>query len=243
MSSAAATEKAIVPAFDFQQVELAIAKDPNLNLSDVLAELATLPPADPKKRPKPSTAVELVTDSLMKALDAIPDVFGKVKPRGRRQLTKGELAQLKAEKVQVDEAIKALDARKKEIHKMVSVHFDVTAEKLKRTDEKTPQNKDGHYLLASPGYPETALVPESEKHFTREKAKDTVSYSFDKLLDLYERKEITRAEFLAFTTQTRVIDDTKIKQALISKGRRQRAQWILDKIAIVKRGNLSIHLR
>ena len=137
----------------------------------------------------------------------------------------------------------AVDARKKEIHKMVSVHFDVTAEKLKRTDEKTPQNKDGHYLLASPGYPETALVPESEKHFTREKAKDTVSYSFDKLLDLYERKEITRAEFLAFTTQTRVIDDTKIKQALISKGRRQRAQWILDKIAIVKRGNLSIHLR
>lgn len=246
MSSAASTDaKAIVPSssFNFAEVDVQLAKDPNLNLATLLGELATLPPIDPKKRPKPSTAVELVTDSLMKAIAVIPDVFGKVKPRGRRQLTKGELADLKAEKVEVDEAIKALEARKKEIHKMVSVHFDVVAEKLKRTDETTPQNKDGHYILASPGNPETALVPESDKHFTREKAKDTVTYSFSKLLELYESGEITRTDFLAFTSPARVIDEAKIKAALISKGRRQRAQWIIDRITVIKRGNLSIHLR
>lgn len=245
-SSAAATEnKALVPAssFDFSKVEIELSKDPNLNLSALLGELATLPPVDPKKRPKPSTAVELVTDSLMAAIQVIPKVFGQVKPRGRRQLTKAELAELKAEKVEVDTAIKALEARKKEIHEMVSVHFDVVAERLKRTSEQTPQNKDGHYLLASPGNPETALVPESDKHFTREKAKDTVTYSFTKLLDLYERGEITRTEYLGLTSQVRAIDESKIKSALISKGRRQRTQWILDRIAVVKRGNLSIHLR
>jgi len=246
MSSAAATEtKDLVPAsaFNFSQVEIELSKDPNLSLTELLGHLATQPSVDPKKRPKPSTAVELVTDGLMRAIEVIPNVFGKVKPRGRRRLTKGELAHLKAEKVEIDAALKALEARKKEIHKMVSVHFDVVAAQLKRVDEKTPQNKDGHYILASPGNPEIALVEGSESHFTREKAKDTVTYSFEKLTDLYERGEITKAEYLGCTRLVRVIDPEKIQRQFLNKRKRQRIQEIVDKIAVIKRGNLSIHLR
>ncbi|PPS89502.1 hypothetical protein [Streptomyces sp. MH60] len=241
MATAKTTE--IVPTFDFAATEVELKGDPNLSLTDVLAKLATLPPTDPKNRPKPATAVELVTDGLMSAIQAIPKVFGQIKPRGRRQLTKAELVSLRDEKIEIDTAIKALTKRKDEIHKMVSVHFDVLADKQKRVTEQTRLDKNGHYLLASPGNAETAPVEGSGHYFTREKASDKAVLNLDKLLALYEAGEITRAELLGFTTTTRTIDETKIRRQLLNKNKRERTQAILDKITEIKPGNLSINLR
>lgn len=244
MPSASATEStaALVPTFDFGKAVEKLSADKTLNLTDVLASIATLPEVDPAKQPKKATAVDLVTDTLMQAIAAIPNVFGKVKPTTRRALSGVELARLRDEKVEVDAAEKALKARKTEIHKLVSVHFDVVAEKAAQATEETRRNKDGHYLLAAPGNPETAVVKEG-KSFTREKAKDTVTYSMDKLLALLEAEEITRQEFLALTSAERFIDPDKIQRAFLSNRKRARTQEILNKIADVKRGTLSIHLR
>ncbi|MFE0490187.1 hypothetical protein [Streptomyces griseoaurantiacus] len=242
MPTATATSE-ITPVFDFDQAVVALRKDSGASLTDVLAELAKLPAADPQDRPKPSTAVELVTDGLMKSIKAIPDVFGKIKPGGRRALAAAELASLQAEKDEIDTAIKALTKRKDEIHAMVSVHFDVLAEKQKRVDEGTPQDKKGHYLIARPGDPETAPVKGSGRYFTRERSSDKAALSHERLLALYEEGKITRAEYLAFTATQRDIDQEKVRRQLLSRTRRQRTQEILDEITVVTPGRLSINLR
>lgn len=250
MTSASATESAsteLVPAlpFDFAKLGVELKSDPSLDLSEALAKLATLPPVDPAKPVKMSTAIELVTDKLLEAIKQLPSVFGKVKPpKVRRTLTASELMLLRDEKVEIDAAEGALKKRKTEIHEMISVHFDVLAEKQRKiTPEKAPTNKDGHYLIASAGNPETAPVKGGEKHFTRQKAKDKVDWSFEKLVSLLEAGEITKAEFLSMTSQTRVLDEGKIKRLLTLPSKMRRAQEITSKITVVKYGALSIHLR
>jgi hypothetical protein len=127
---------------------------------------------------------------------------------------------------------------------MVSVHFDVVAEQQKGIDpKKTPTNKKGHYLIASPGNPERADIKDGAKYFTREKAKDTVEWNLDALLDLLETGEITRAEFRAITSTQSFIDLDKIKRVLTLKAKRERFQEIVGKISTVKHGTLSINLR
>ncbi|QDN94876.1 hypothetical protein FNV58_00685 (plasmid) [Streptomyces sp. RLB1-9] len=250
MTSAAATESTsteLVPSlpFDFDKLGVELKNDPGLNISDVLARLATIPPIDPDKPVKMASVVELVTGELMHAIEEIPDVFGKVKPpASRRVLNTTELAKLRAEKIQIDTAMKALAARKNEIHTMVSVHFDVVAEQQKGIDPtKTPTNKKGHYLIASPGNPERADVKDGLKYFTREKAKDTVEWSMDALLDLLESGKITRAEFRAITSTQAVIDLDKVKRVLTLKSKMPRFQEIVSQISTVKHGTLSINLR
>lgn len=247
MTSASATESALVPAlpFDFDKLGVELKNDPGLNLSEVLAKLATLPSIDPDKPVKMASVVGQVTGELMLAIEEIPGVFGKVKPpASRRVLNTTELSKLRAEKIQIDVAMKALAARKAEIHDMVSVHFDVVAEEQKGIDPtKTPTSKKGHYLIASPGNPERADIKDGLKHFTREKAKDTVVWSLDALLDLLESGEITRAEFRAITSTQAVIDLDKIKRVLTLKAKRERFQEIVGKISTVKHGTLSINLR
>jgi hypothetical protein len=242
--TSASTENTLVPSFDFTTLGAELKKDPNLDLSDVLARLATLPAAEVAKPVKAATAVELVTDKLMDAIEQLPTVFGKVKPpKARRLLNSTELYKLRAEKVQIDAAQGALKKRKAEIHSMISVHFDVYAEThLKIDPEKTPRDKDGHYLIASAGNPETALVKDGDKHFKRQKTKDQAVWSMEKLLDLYEKGEITRAEFLAMTSQTRVLDEDKIKRLLTLPSKMHRIQEIITKITEVQYGTLSIRL-
>lgn len=242
-STKTSSSKELAPTFDFAQAEVALKKDPNLNLTEVLAQLATLPPVAKEKRPKPPTAVELVTDGLMKAIKALPDVFGQVKLRGRRQLTKAEIATLEAEKEEIDAAIKALGKRKDEIHVMISVHLDVSAEKKKLVTEETPQDNKGHYLIAAPGNPEIIPIEGSSRYFTREKASDKVTLSMDKLLALYESGGITRAEFLGFTKRTDAIDEEKIRRRLLNKAKAARTREIIEQIKVVTPGRLSINLR
>jgi hypothetical protein len=250
VTSASATESTsteLVPSlpFDFDKLGVELKNDPSLNLSDVLARLATIQPIDPDKPVKTASVVELVTGELMLAIEEIPKVFGKVKPpASRRLLNNTELAKLRIEKIQIDTAMKALTARKNEIHTMVSVHFDVVAEEHKKIDpEKTPKSAKGHYLIASPGNPERADIKDGLKHFTREKAKDTVEWSMDALLDLLESGKITRAEFRAITSTQHVIDLDKIKRVLTLKNKMARYQEIVSKISTVKHGTLSINLR
>lgn len=242
-ASAATDTKELVHTFDFGKAEIELKANPDLSLTDVLAQLSTLPPIDPAKRPKQPTAVELVTDGLMSAIKAIPGIFGSVKPRGRRQLTKPELASLETEKTQIDTALKALSKRKDEIHSMLSVHADVVAEKRKLANDDTPQDSKGHYLLAAPGSPEIIPIEGSSRYFTREKSSDKATLSMDKLLALYESKEITRAEYLAFTTTQRTIDEEKVRRQLLNRNKRARTREILDKITVVTPGKLSINLR
>jgi hypothetical protein len=250
VTSAPATETTsteLVPTFDFSKAISVLEKDESVNLSDVLAQLATIPvvapPAVKKKVDKDAVARKLEEDRA--TLTALPDAFGVVEePASRRLLSKAELAQAMKEKTALSEAKKAVTAREAKLNEWLSTHFDVYAEKLNLVDpEKTPKDAKGHYLIGAMGNRLEQAVEGADKIFTREKDADKAPMSHELLLAAFEDGKITRAEYLAFTTTVRVLDEKKIRTAMLSKARRERAQEIIAMITQVKPGRLSVHVR
>lgn len=248
MSSAAATEtKDLVPAFDFDKAVITLQKDETASLTDVLAQLATIPvtapPAAKKKVDK--DAVARSHEEARQAISALPDVFGTVKePASRRRFNQTELTKVMTEKLGISEAKKVITKREAELNEWISRHFDVYAEELGLVDpEKTPKDAKGHYLIGAMGNRLEQAVEGAEKMLTREKEADKAPMSHDLLLAAYEEGKISRTEYLAFTTTVRVLDEKKIRSAMLSKGRRQRTQEIIEMITQVKPGKLSIHVR
>lgn len=245
--TSAATESAIVPTYDFSQAVALIEKDESLDLSEVLAKLATIPVAAPpaeKKRVSKSTATRKIEEDR-KALAVLPEAFGVVEePSTRRQFTKAELQKVLDEKTAIAEGKKALTARESKLNEWISTHFDVYAEKLNLVDPtKTPKDAKGHYLIGAKGNRLEAAVEGTDKILTREKEADKAPMSHELLLAAYEAGEISRTEYLAFTKTERVLDEKKIRSYLLSKAKRERTQEIITMITQFKPGKLSVHVR
>lgn len=247
MTSASATESALVPSFDFPQAIALIEKDASLDLSEVLAKLATIPVAAPpaaKKKVDKSAAVAKLEEDR-ETLAALPESFGIVEePTTRRQLTKAELAKVLQEKTAIAEGKKALATRESKLNEWTSTHFDVYAEKLNLVDpKKTPKDAKGHYLIGATGNRLEQAVEGADKILTREKDADKAPMSHELLLAAYEDGKISRTEYLACTTTVRVLDEKKIRSYLLSKSKRERAQEIIAMITQFKPGRLSVHVR
>lgn len=240
MSSATA----LVPAYDFDKAVLALRANTSTNLGSLLAELATLP-APKVKKSADLAIVERVGEDLMRNIAELPTVFNRVDPPTKRALNKPELVKLLEEKERIDAVEKATKKRKERIHSILSDHFDCVAERKKLIGEKTMKDEKGHYLVAVKGAPETQLVEGSGKYFTRERTGDTVIFTHDKALAMYESGEITRADYLACTrpVRTREVDEDKLSRMLLSKKQRERGQRLIAMIGIPKLGRLSINLR
>ncbi|THA72437.1 hypothetical protein E6R60_26245 [Streptomyces sp. A0642] len=238
---------ALVPVYDVDKAIVRLQGDLNGSLSSLLAELATIPVPETQPSSKmPVPVAERLGETLMRAVSQLPKVFGSVKPpASRRKLFKSELAKLEAEKMMIDQSIKALGARKDEIHAMLSVHFDVVAEEAKIVDENAPKDAKGHYLIASPGNPEKAPIDGSSQEFTRERTGDKVIFNAARLEVLYRDGEISRADYLACTRPNtgRVFDEEKLSAMLLTKTKRARGKRLIDLIGDFKRGTNSINLR
>lgn len=246
------TAAEIAPTYDFAQLTLSLRSSPDANLGTLLSELAKIPAPtieQPVVKKADPVAAENLNGQLLRSVEALPKVFGKVNlPVSRRALNKVELAGLVNEKEEISAAKRALVKREALVTQAVSVHFDVVAERDgAATDGETPVDKNGHYLIggSSAAQRQEARVPGIGGFFTREKSADKVDLSFEKLLVLYETGQISRKDFLGMTREVthRVIDEGKIRRGLLSSTRRKHTQEIVRLIGVVTHGTLSINLR
>lgn len=169
-----------------------------------------------------------MTPEAQAAIDALPSVFNQVAPEGPKILTDDELVALYGEREVLRAAMAPLSERDEVIKEIVRHHMDLVAEQANVAVPKdivrdgqviapaTPRDSNGHYVIASKGNPERVRIPQTNQAWSREYREGRVNFTdaATDLLDLYEAGEITREEYLAFTRETRVFDETKAMDAL-----------------------------
>ncbi|MFI0967045.1 hypothetical protein ACH4S8_37525 [Streptomyces sp. NPDC021080] len=244
----------LVPTYDFEAVTKSLQADPGADLATLLNKLAQIPAPAATDKPVVKKKVDPVAEEnfkteILRVTAILPEVVGKVTlPATPRVLRNTELAALIDESEQIGLALKALKAREDKIKNAVSGHFDVTAEKSgKAKPGETPVDDKGHYLIGGSSAEQRleAPVPGKEKRFVREKSKGSSRLSFERLLAAYEEKQITKAEFLAFTREVtyRELDPAQFTKGLLSRARRERTQEIMTLISEASHGTNSVRLR
>lgn len=185
-----------------------------------LSEILTLvspgyvsPPA-PAKLPLPA----VITDEQRAALERFTEVFGSVVPTERRALTEAEGDALLHERAVIVEVKKLAESREADIkttvHNAMDVDFEATFDPDADLPEGVYRNKDGHYVV------EGEVHGGGDTAFRRgvRAGKDVLDVAaLQALADDPDEPCITHAEYLAMTTQTRVVDENKVMLALKSK--------------------------
>lgn len=202
------------------------------------------------KLPKPRELTYELSEQLVK----VPGVFGRVELDERRTLSEDELTALYEEHQTLDGVVKALAKRIEDLKEYVRTDMDVRAEednlafpkdivRGKATVAKaTPRDRKGHYILAEgKGRPYKVPVKGTDRAYSQEFSQGKVTVDGDKLLDLYEAGEITRDELLAFTRETRVLDESKAGAAL--RENPERALEILKMITTHEPPSTSLYVR
>jgi hypothetical protein len=169
----------------------------------------------------------IMTKEIQEALEALPEVFGKVNIEKRRTLTPEEITQVFDEHEALGALQNVLQDRRDNLKEYVRTHLDVDAEEENRAipadvfdaegnkiAEASPRDPHGHYVLGEKGSPERLNVPGTNKAFSREASSYKASISGDRLLELYEAGEISREDYLAFTREVRIFDENKARQAI-----------------------------
>lgn len=175
------------------------------------------------KLPKPRK----VTRELQAQMDRLPGVFGWVELEERRTLSDAELEELRTEHKTLDEVMTALRKRIEDLKEIVRTDMDVRAEEDNIAFPKdivrkgvvvakaTPRDSKGHYILAKgKGQPYKVPIDGTGEAYSQEFRQGKVTVEGEKLLDLYDAGKITRDELLAFTRETRVLDESKAGAAL-----------------------------
>ncbi|GAA1978812.1 hypothetical protein [Kitasatospora viridis] len=233
---------ALVPTFT---ADVAVyATDGTTSLAEMLTKLVTTTPAAPAK-PTVSKmpAVTKVPDDLAQALGQVPAVFKCVAPATRRALRATELKRLLEEKRTLDAVQTAVERRRKEISEIVSTHFDVVSENTGTATDLTPRDGKGHYRTAQPGDREEQLIDGTGMMWTREATADTNTPSQALLEQGLADGTISRADYLAVTAPSRVLDEDRFRRFLLGRRTRSRAAALIPKITTLVPGRLSIHLR
>jgi hypothetical protein len=154
------------------------------------------------------------------AMARLKSAFGKVAPTAVRSLTEDELRQL----LQEYEDLKIIEGRRDSIKHAVLNHNDLglIADDAVADAEV---NKDGHYIKKS-----TVKVPGSGKAFSWEiSERGGGEVTAEALADLEAKGVITHDDYLACTTQVRVVDEAKVLGLLSDGG--DRAQRVLEALA------------
>jgi hypothetical protein len=187
------------------------------NMLDLAAELA--PPAavfteaDALPLPAPKVAFSEV---LRKALKALPDLFGQVMPDEVRKLDRHELKAVTDEAANLKIVAGEIKIRLEAIQDIIRNHQDKEAEESEDglppfTYRIAEGAAKGHWLLATPGNPYKTPVDGYVDSWRQQMVKGDVSVSPSVLFDLDKSGEVTREEFLAFTSAVRVYDADKAK--------------------------------
>lgn len=158
-------------------------------------------------------AIELTPD-LLKALSALPGVFGRQQVTEIRQLTEAELKALGEEQLVIEEITKPLTTRREAIKEIVRNHMDEQARAQGKVTEDTLVDAKGHLVVAAPKQPEQVEIPGTDTVWSREFRKGSVDIEPSRLLDMYEAGEIDRKTYLAFTREVRVFDEHKAMAAM-----------------------------
>lgn len=127
-----------------------------------------------------------------------------VTPVERRRLSQEELASLMEERETLDAISKMIEDRREAQRAAIFNHFDVEAEATGMVGER---DKKGHLLEKA-----EAVVASAGKKFTREVRRSAPSLDADALAALVDDAEsdFSHDDFLACTTQVRVLDEAKV---------------------------------
>lgn len=200
-----------------------VAKDLMEPLPDHQPGAALIPFPDVPKTP-------VLTDEDKEALALLPTVFAKTLVETRRALEPQEIADLFTERETVKKVVEVLSGRVEVINENVRTHVDVDHEARGIAvpkdyvregvvlTEATPRDAAGHYIFAAKSEPTRVNIPGTNKDFSLEYRAGQdggVEINATHLLDLYESGEITRAQYLALTSERRVFDEKKAADAIV----------------------------
>ena len=152
-------------------------------------------------------AIIKLTEGDKIVLQQLPAVFGNVTVQERRELAPHEVKDLLDERAAIDQIAKKLDERKKTIAIMVKNHCDVEVDALPEdVRENLLRDEHGHYIL-----PGSIDCPDLGKRFTREVRENAPTITAEALLEISKDSEsgFSHEDYLACTTQTRVVDEAK----------------------------------
>lgn len=225
------TTTQIVPAYQVGRIAL---RDKTKTLREVAADLIG-PEVEFEHSsdlvPFPAVPqTPILTDEDKAALAKLPQVFAGVLVDERRALTQDEVKALFVERETVKQVLTVLKGREDVINENVRTHVDVDQERAgvavpkdvirsgKILVEATPRDASGHYIFASKGKPTRVNVPGTNKAFSLEFRSGNdggVTIDANHLLDLLERNEITRDQYLSLTSERRIFDEEKATKAIV----------------------------
>jgi hypothetical protein len=174
----------------------------------LLAPLEPAPLDSPFPQPPKPTAIP---DGVRKALRAIPDMFGGVQPTERRKLEAAEVKSLTDEAATIAAITGPLGARLKDIQELMRMQTDFAAEAEGKNAERIAGGVGkGHWLAATPGEPFEVPVEGYEDAWQQRYVKGGTQQDVKALEALADDGSVTRQEYLAFTAEVRVLDETKM---------------------------------
>jgi hypothetical protein len=183
----------------------------SLTMSALLKALSPRPAevAPPAQAPMPVA----ITDEQRRAVERVGEVFGRVVPTERRALQPAEVTALVEEKETLDALKKMAESRQESLRTTIFNHLDVEAEGSEDFDaDDLGRDARGHYTAKG----EVRGTPGTAKKFTREVREGAPTLDSEALKALVEDPEVafTHEDYLAMTTQIRVVDENKVMLAL-----------------------------
>lgn len=161
-------------------------------------DTATLPVDLPKS--------VVATSEQLTALASLPSTVAvAVTPTERRRLEADELVALMDERGLLDAVAKLIEDRKEAQRAALFNHFDVEAESTGQTGER---DKKGHLLAKA-----EVVVPGSGKKFTREVRSGSPTLTAEALEAVAQDDSVAgfdHDDYIACTTQVRVVDEAKV---------------------------------
>lgn len=207
--------------------------------------MTALPEVDTERKemvpfPAPPSA-PVLTDDVKQALARLKDVFAVVVPDERRALTEEEQKALYDEREVLSSIAELINDRQEDLKVIVRTHMDVTAEQAGKafpvaTDDEdghhpaTERDAKGHYILARPQDPERVHIPGTNKDWSREYSKGSLTFNPGVVEEMLESGEISRDAYLAMTKGMRVFDQNKAMLAAQKKDLQD------DVLKVIKRG-------
>lgn len=212
-----------------------------INTAASLAEIVRLlnptevSAAPPAKVPTPKE----ITEVERRAIEHLPEVFGRVVPTQVRALTPVEVSTLIEERETLDTIKKMVEARLKDITVTAHNHLDAEYEASTPEDRRTALRDDaGHYILEG-----RIGSTERNQEFSRETRQGTASLDVSALAALdtgEDDAEISHTEYLSMTRQVRVFDEARAMDVLRKKPTLLRAIALATKPG---KSGTSIYLR
>jgi hypothetical protein len=181
-----------------------------LDLVEKLNPPVPVLPAD-EPAPKPAKIVT-VSDTLKRALRAIPAAFGSVQPTESRKLEAAELKALTDEAVAIREVTTPLGERLKAISEVIRHHMDHCPQDAENYERIARGEAKGHLLLAAPGEPYEVAVEGYDDAWQQRYIAGKPSVVGAEVDSLYKDGTITREEFLSCTSveAARFYDEHKL---------------------------------